>query len=156
MKAKEKDTKQNRYGALLVQEIHNPTNTEIHVGADISFWVLKEALNIYPAIPNRLPLLNFQNFLQNKEKYICSTNTPKTTKGRDPNRNTRLSPFTSWKGVPPFHPSPNNTVQFPWLQIVESGILGCFCVHDRFMTSWLNAIQDKRNLPMKRAYWASV
>lgn len=104
MKAKEKDTKQNRYGALLVQEIHNPTNTEIHVGADISFWVLKEALNIYPAIPNRLPLLNFQNFLQNKEKYICSTNTPKTTKGRDPNRNTRLSPFTSWKGVPPSTP----------------------------------------------------
>lgn len=54
MKPKQNNTKQNRYGTLLVQEIPNPTNTEIakklHVGADISFWMLKEALGILPAL----------------------------------------------------------------------------------------------------------
>ena len=55
--------------------------------ADISFWVLKEDANTYPAIPNRLPILNFQNFLQFDEENKSATNTL-ITKGREPNRNT--------------------------------------------------------------------
>lgn len=72
---------------MQAKNINNESNdSEI---ADISFWVLKEDANTYPATPNRLPILNyyFQNFLQIDEENKSATNAL-TTKGREPNRNT--------------------------------------------------------------------
>lgn len=35
----------------------------------LEFWALNEqGVNIYPAVPNRIPIFKFKNFLQNKEE----------------------------------------------------------------------------------------